>query len=117
VLEGGHLEALERRTAGLQLPPVDERQYHWLDADAPETAARELIFRLMTPRQALSISLEGEKRALAFFEKVLATAADPALRALAREMAAEEQEHAALLERLLDQTPGGSLDATLLFQR
>jgi len=117
VLEGGHLEALERRTAELRLPAIDERQYHWLDADAPETAARELIFRLMTPRQALSISLAGEKRALAFFEKVLATAADPALRALAREMAAEEQEHAAIIERLLDSSAGGTLDTTVVFQR
>jgi hypothetical protein len=31
-------------------------------------------------------------------------------------MAAEEQEHAALLERLLEETPG-SLDATVIHQR
>jgi rubrerythrin len=36
---------------------------------------------------------------------VLLTADDPALRALAREMAADEQEHVQLIERMLESTP------------
>jgi rubrerythrin len=117
VLEGGHLEALLRRTDRMRLPPVPVEQYQWLDAGAPETAARELVFRLMSPRQALAIALRGEERALAFFERVLVTAADPALRAIAREMAAEEQEHAALLAQLLGRTPAETLAATQIFDR
>jgi len=114
-MEAEHLEALERRTEDVVLPEIAPEQYQWLDSGAPETAARELIFRLMTPRQALAIALEAEKRAQAFFERVFMTAEDPALRALAREMAAEEQEHVVLIERLLAQTPEGSLGSTLIF--
>lgn len=104
-LETGHLEALERRTAGVALPPLAAQDYKWLGDAAPESAARELVFRLMTPRHALRIALRAEQRAQAFFEHVLLTADDPALRALAREMAAEEQEHVLLIERMLESTP------------
>lgn len=97
-LEYEHLAALRRRTAGVPLPAL-EADYSWLDAGAPETAAHELVFRLMTPRQAVAIALQAEKRAHAFFTHVQRVATDPALRALAREMAAEEQAH---IDVLLD---------------
>ena len=51
--EAEHLETLLRRTDGVELPAPVAGAYKWLDAGAPETAARELIFRLMTPRHAL----------------------------------------------------------------
>lgn len=104
-LEKGHLDALERRTAGVVLPPLAARDYKWFGDAAPESAARELVYRLMTPQHALRIALGAEKRAQAFFEHVLLTADDPALRALAREMAADEQEHVQLIERMLESTP------------
>ena len=77
--------------------------------------ARELIYRLMTPRQALAIALHAEQRAQAFFEYVYWTSLDPALRALAREMAAEEREHVAFVASLLERTPEPSLNRTLIF--
>lgn len=108
-LEAGHLEALERRTDGIALPPLAAGDYRWLGDAAPESAAHELVFRLMTPRRALRIALGAEQRAQAFFEHVLVTADDPALRALAREMAAEEQDHVLLIERMLESTPDAAL--------
>jgi len=113
--ETEHLETLLRRTDGVALPEPAPAEYRWLDAGAPETAARELIFRLMTPRQALEIALAAEKRAQAFFEHALMTAADPALRALAKEMAGEEQEHVRLVEHLLERTPDSAVDWPALF--
>ena len=103
--EAEHLRALERRTEGVSLPPLSPRQYSWLGSEAPETPARELLFNLMTPRNALAIALGAERRAEAFFEQVLLTAEDPALRGLAREMAADEAEHVTLIEQLLARTP------------
>lgn len=97
--EAEHLAALRQRTAGIRLPELDS-DYSWLDASAPETMPLEAVFRRMTPRQALAIALQAEKRARAFFEHVVRSTADPALRALAREMAAEEAEHVALIENL-----------------
>ena len=98
--ESEHLKTLERRTDGVALPRL-AADYAWLDSGAPETAAHDLIFRLMTPRQALAIALQAEKRARAFFSHVQRESGDPALRALAKEMAAEEDEHMHLLEHTL----------------
>ena len=115
-LEEDHLGALERRTAGLSLPRLATHDYRWLDAGAPETAARELVYRLMTPHAALAIALGAEKRAQAFFEHVLDAAQDPALRALAREMAADEREHVAMVEELLARTPEALVDWASVYQ-
>ena len=106
-LEAEHLDELERRCAGLALPQLDKHGFAWLDSGAPETAARELVLRLMTPRHALEIALAGEKRAAAFFERVIMTTDDAMLRALATEMAGDESGHIGMLEHLLETTPPG----------
>jgi rubrerythrin len=110
-----HLDTLEKRTEGIALSPIAEGRYKWLDAQAPETVARELVFRLMTPRNALAIALQAERRALAFFDHTAWSTSDPGVRSLAREMAADEREHVALLARMLGETPEDSLDTTLIF--
>ncbi len=104
-LEAGHLDGLLKRARGMKLPALAPHEYAWLDAGAPETAARELVYRLMTARHALEIALAGEKRAAAFFEHVVLIAEDARLRALAAEMAADEAEHVALREQLLETPP------------
>jgi rubrerythrin len=114
--EAEHLETLLRRTDGVAVPEIAAAGYRWLDAGAPETAARELVFRLMTPRHALEIALGAEQRAQEFFEHVFATAADSALRALAQEMAAEEREHVSMVEDLLAQTPDPNVDWPAFFE-
>ena len=110
ILEGEHLDVLVRRTEGMAVPELRSHEYSWLYSGAPETPAHELLFRLLTPHQALVIALAAERRAQAFFEQVLMTTGDPALRALAREMAADEGEHALMLERLLERTPESIVD-------
>jgi rubrerythrin len=114
--EADHLETLLRRTQGVALPEPATNEYRWLEAGGPETAARELVFRLMAPRQALAIALAAEKRAQAFFERIFMTAGDPALRGLAQEMALEEQEHVAMVERVLERTPASSIDWDAIFE-
>ena len=116
-LETEHLEALLAHSAGMTLPALDDREYRWLDGPAPETAARELVFRLMTPRHALEIALQGEKRAAAFFESVIMTADDAMLRALAREMAGDEGDHIAMLEKLLERTPSPVVDWASVYEK
>jgi rubrerythrin len=115
--EAEHLDTLLARTEGIALPEIPAGRYKWLDDGAPETAARELIYRLMTPRQALAIALHAEQRAQVFFEHVYWTSSDPALRALAREMAAEEREHVAFVANLIEHTPEPSLNHTLIFEK
>lgn len=115
VFEAEHLDTLEARTAGLSIPKVAEREYAWLDAAAPETVARELVYRLLTPRAALEIALDAERRAMKFFQDVKARADDPALRALAQEMAMEEQGHVAMVEQLIARTPEARVDWSTVF--
>jgi rubrerythrin len=115
VFEAEHLDTLERRTQGVDVPVVPPGKYAWLDAGAPETVARELVFRLLTPRHALGIALEAERRAEQFFREVKATAADPALRALAQEMAMEEAGHIAMVEQALAKTPDAQVDWATIF--
>jgi len=115
VYEAEHLDTLEARTAGIEVPKLGPGEYAWLDASAPETVARELVFRLLTPRHALAIALDAERRAQQFFAEVRASAADPALRALAQEMALEEQGHIAMVERALERTPDVHVDWSTVF--
>ena len=116
-VEAEHLEALQARTEGIVLPAIAQDRYKWLDSGAPETPARELVYRLMTPHHALAIALHAEQRAQVFFEHVYWTSSDPALRALAKEMAAEEREHVDMVSRMLGDTPEPSLDTTLIFAK
>ena len=110
VFEAEHLDTLEARTRDVKVPDVQADEFSWLDAGAPETAAHDLVFRLLTPHQALGIALEAERRAKKFFTEVKETANDPALRALAQEMAAEEQGHIAMVQLALERTPDGHVD-------
>lgn len=88
--EAEHLRALSARAAGLRLPRL-------VGEVAPPAATP-----VLSVRQALGMALDAENRAQAFFEEVMTRADDPAVRALAREMAAEEGEHAELLQMLLE---------------
>ena len=115
VFEAEHLDTLERRTNGVPVPQIAAGEYAWMDAGAPETVARELVFRLLTPRHALGIALEAERRAQQFFAEVKATATDPALRALAQEMALEEAGHIAMVEQALAKTPDAQVDWATVF--
>ena len=110
VFEAEHLGTLEARTKGVAVPKIEPGEYAWLDTGAPETAAHDLVFRLLTPHQALEIALEAERRAKQFFVEVKETATDPALRALAQEMAAEEEGHISMVQLALERTPPGRVD-------
>ena len=102
--EGRHHADLLRRSADMLLPRVPPI-HGWFEEAAPETARRDLIFRLMTPRQAIAIAIEAERRARDFFDSAARSATDSVVRELARKMAEEENEHIALLLRALERAP------------
>lgn len=105
--EQEHLAALKRRTAGVALPALDS-DYSWVSAG--------LVFPVMSPNVVLAVAIEAEKRARAFFTHVQRVAADPALRALSKEMAAEEDEHIALLQDALARARGPLVDWAAAFE-
>jgi rubrerythrin len=111
--EGAHYAALLRKAGeqGIVLPRVDAGVHRWI-ASETEAAPRDFVLRLMTPRQALAIALDAERRARDFFHSVAGAAPDAGVRALAREMAAEEDEHIALLLREIERVPAAPATAT-----
>lgn len=114
-LEAGHLEVLTRQASGMALPEVGAAQHAWLDSGVPVAGARELVFRMMTPRDAILVALSAERRAQAFFLRMQRLAPTAALHILAQEMAAEESDHVALLERVLARIPDPTLDWSTVF--
>ena len=73
--------------------------------ESPEEAALDSAHYLMTPWHALQLSLAGEKRALAYFGRIVETATDPKVKAMAAELVEEEAEHVNLVNRLLLRYP------------
>ena len=62
-MESRHEAQLATESEGMALPRLAPGEYAWLDRGAPESAAHDLVFRLMTPHDALEIALAGERRA------------------------------------------------------
>ncbi len=108
--EAQHVEQLLEVTREMALPEIPAGQYAWLDEGAPETAAHDLLFRLMTPYDALDIALAAERRAQRFFDEVYETVTDDELRELARDMASEEADHVDWVERALKANPDPHID-------
>ncbi len=83
--EALRLADLTRESAGLELPELSADHSWRMDGGDP-----------------LEIALRAEKAARAFFEQAARTAPDPAVRALALEMAAQEAAHAEQIRRLAE---------------
>jgi rubrerythrin len=92
-METEHYAQLARAAEGLALPPVSASDYGWSGETAAEGGERKDFYRIRDAEQLLEIALEGEVRAHRFFAWIADAATDPALRAMAREMAAEEHRH------------------------
>jgi len=114
-LEAKHLRELQARVKELVLPRIAPGEYAWLDVGAPETAAHGLVLKLITPHDALLIALAAEQRALAFFESARVQATNPALTAMASELAAEEGVHVEWVKSALRRTPDPVIDRETVF--
>ncbi len=99
--EAEHEYRLAKRAAGLTLPKIATGEYAWLDQDAPVPEAHAFVLRMLTPRLALEIALRAEQRAKMFFEKVLVESSDAGIRALAFDMARDDESHIAWVNEAL----------------
>ena len=116
-MENEHYLQLAAACRGLKLPALKEDEYQWLEGGSPEAGAREVFYRIAAPRQLLEVALHAECNALAFFEWIARTTRDDSVRALAREMAAEEMQHVRWVQQALEYRPASHLDWTKLFER
>lgn len=104
-MEAEHFQELARASEGLQLPAIAEGDFRWLESGSPEAAAREVFYRIATPRQLLEVALQGERTALAFFQWAERTSPDGEVRGLAHRMAEEELRHAEWVRQALEYQP------------
>lgn len=103
--EEEHFRDLARASEGLDLPPIADGDFRWLESGSPEAAAREVFYRIAGPRQLLEVALQCECAALAFFEWAERTSADGRVRSLAHELAEEERHHAEWVREALEYQP------------
>lgn len=84
--------------------------------DAPPRIRLEMIFDVeapgyrrvhayMTPREAMTVSIESERKAYEFYTEALAVVEDADVRELFRQLRGEEREHCHLLAGRLDEYP------------
>ncbi len=106
-IEGLHVE---RVLAGKPKPAAPGSMVSWFGRDGAETIATDDLHYLMTPHHALTLALKGEQGAAAMFEALASEAADPVVRKLAAEMAAEEREHVQLIKTWLAKYPEPDAD-------
>ncbi|MFA7430985.1 MAG: ferritin family protein [Rhodospirillaceae bacterium] len=100
-----HLADARERATGLDLPRLAAWEYKWPGAESPEAIEVFDVHYKMTPFHALTAALESEKQGQAFYAHIAETAADPGVRTLAAEFAAEEADHVTLLQGWLARTP------------
>lgn len=97
------LDALERETAGMALPPLAPSEHRWHGVDGQDDGPLFIARCLSNPAHALEVALENERRAKAFYERMAASLADPEARRIAAKHAGDENEHIAFIERALRQ--------------
>lgn len=103
--EGIHGEEIRRLAGDFDVVSHARRTARFGRSESPEEAALDSAHYLMTPWHALQLSLAGEKRALAYFSRIVETATDAKVKALAAELVEEETEHVNLVNRLLLRYP------------
>ncbi len=104
-IEAEHVTKVNTLSEGRRLPPVSIWDAPWQDMESPEALARDEVHYLMTPYHALSLALEGEERAVAFFARIMEAAQNEEVSELAAQFRDEEEEHVVLLKEWLGRYP------------
>lgn len=103
--EEHHAEEILEQAKALKMPELKASDYKWGDFEGPEAAVLDEAHYLMTPWHALQMALGAEKRAFAFFDRLVATAKNDEMKKWAEEFREEEAEHVRLVEDLLKRHP------------
>jgi len=99
VIEGKHIENVNRVSAGKQLPSLLAWEFEWEGGESPEGGSMDEAHYLMEPWHAIEMAMRGERRAVAFFRHVADTSTDQGVVEMALELVEEEQEHVDLLKQ------------------
>lgn len=103
--EGIHAEEIRRQAGDIDVIAHARSLGGWKKGESPEQADPGAMHYMMTPWHALQMALVGEKRALEFFQGIVATTKDAKIKEMAAEFVEEEAEHVNLVHRLLRKYP------------
>ena len=104
-LKTEHAFQLAKGAPHMGSPKPTPGEYAWLHSGPLLPEARDFIFRMLTPRQALKIAVRAEERAKAFFGEMLAASNDAGVRELANRLGRDEESHIAWLQDALARVP------------
>ena len=96
-----HAQEVAAICASHDLPRLKPWEFAWPDEEPPETGAYADLRYEMQPETALGLMIRQETAAADFYADVAARSTDPEIVKYAAEFAAEEREHARLLQARL----------------
>jgi len=110
--EKKHLGELEEMCRKVQLPHYAPWDFKWTGAESPEAIATGRVHYQLSVREAILLAFEHERKAAEFYAGIADSAEDADVKQLARQFAAEEQEHIGWLEAWLGECGPGDAMAT-----
>jgi rubrerythrin len=109
-LEAEHAEKIREKAGDLELPKLAPWEFRWAGLEAPENIDLAGVHYLMTPHQALTLALENEMSAMAFFDAIAHDCTDKQVRSMAIEFADDERQHVAWMKEWLAKYPAPDAD-------
>ncbi len=110
--ERKHLGELEEMCKKVELPHYAPWDFKWTGAESPEAIDTGRVHYQLSVREAILLAFEHERRAAEFYAGIAESAEAADVKQLAREFAAEEQEHIGWLEAWLGECGPGDALAT-----
>lgn len=106
-IEALHVDRLAVISSDRSLPHIAPWDFDWDEPESPEAidSGSPDLHYLATAYHATGLALAAEQRAVAFYTRVAATAAEAEIKAMAERFADEEREHVRLLAERLAKTP------------
>ena len=105
-----HLAEVTQAASAYELPKLKPWEYQWQTPEAPESTPTERTHYRMTPFHCIHLALTNERRGHQYYADVAYKAADPEIRKMAAEFAAEEAGHVAMLEKWAARIPEPAAD-------
>lgn len=110
--EKKHLGELTDMCSKFELPHIAPWDFKWRHSESPEAIDFTKVHYQLTVREAIELAFEHERRAAQFYADIALTTTDTDVQKLARQFAAEEQQHIGWLEAWLAECGPGDAQAT-----
>jgi len=104
-LEAEHADRIREKAGDLELPELAPWEFRWAGLEPPENIDLAGVHYQMTPHHAITLALENELSAMAFFDAIAHDCTDKRARSMAQEFADDERQHVAWMNEWLAKYP------------